>query len=108
MEYLGYMLALFGFCFSIGAFYKITSLEHRIKSLEEPLDYVALFNLLQETMGKEIKLDFFEQVNFLIGKKVIVLDLDDSWVLLQYIEKKEKRKCLVQLNNIKNITILTE
>ncbi|MDE6242342.1 MAG: hypothetical protein K2M08_08005 [Anaeroplasmataceae bacterium] len=107
MEYLGYALALLALGIAVAAMHRISILEHKIKALSEPIDYVVLINTLKENMGKEMKIDFFEDVTLLMGRKCVVLDLDDIWIMVQIREKKTKEeKLLIRLDNIKNVTIL--
>ncbi|MDE7264139.1 MAG: hypothetical protein K2N64_05720 [Anaeroplasmataceae bacterium] len=102
MELIMFAIAFMGFCIGASALYEIRKLEHRIRALENPVDTVALIHLLKENIGKTVKLNFFEYPLF-ENQKVIVLDLDDDWILL---ESTKKQKVLVQIKNIKNVTIL--
>lgn len=106
MEYFGYCMAILALSIATGALCRISSLERKMRVLSNnPVDYISLLNILKENIGKEVKLEFFETIHVLLGHKLFVKDLDDSWILLTIKEKKEEKDILVRLDNIKNITL---
>jgi len=99
---------------------KVSKLERRQRNMENPSDIVQIKNMLQEHIGKEAKLDYYDNsmvYGSLAGNHIFsfskvvceIVELDDKFIeviaRVKIGRKVFKEDLIIPLDNIKSIKI---
>lgn len=91
---------------------KIRKLEHKIKKLERiQKGNCKMSNIINSLIGKECKIRTDD--GFLMGingeSKFSILEADDEWIKLSYLDKKHVTKIkVIRIDSISNIELISE
>lgn len=91
---------------------KIKKLENKVKKLERnQRGDCEMSNIITSLIGKECKIRTEEALLFGGNVEVnfSVLDADDEWIKLSYIDKKDGKKIrVIRIDSISNIELISE
>lgn len=122
MEYIGIIFGVFG----LFAYLQVSSLKHRVDTLEEQLaktagtplfeERISLMQAVRSNIGKKVKIEFKEDnqdVDIVMYGNTkhgsnIILDTDQEWMLVQTESPKGKKEKLIRLASVRRITLLEE
>ena len=122
MQYLSYVLAIFGFM----AYMEVYSLKRRVAELEKAMadlkgtpfheDRNALFKAASAYIGKKVKIEFKEDhqdVDVMMygntrhGSNTLT-DLDREWLLVTVETPKGTKEKLIRMGSVQRISLLEE
>jgi len=93
LSYMTFPIALFSMIVVCGLMDKVSKLDRQVKLLQgEKADVLMIINTLKESIGKEVKLDFYNDIstNLHTYKVFKVLDVDNKYVEVDAITLKKK------------------
>ena len=113
MEYVGWVFGMFAFLWCCSLSGKVSRLERAMKAQEGegPLfggypNREGIREMLQQHIGKTMRLSFDDEVGFNMGKDCVLLDMDESWVLIREDPgKKYEMEKMFPLSAIESVTL---